>query len=66
MSQYNAPIKSKFQQFPPPLPPSPGQAPGIWLFSVPEGGEFDLNLGGVGKIKPEVSGFNFFFGRRSR
>ena len=42
------------------IAPSPGQTPGISLFSVPGGGELDLCLGGVGKIEPEVSGFKFF------
>ena len=65
-----APIKSKLQL---PPPPTPGQIPGIWPFSVP--GEwgiwfarpsrrwgFDLCLGVVGKIEPEVSGSFFFSG----
>ena len=30
-------------------------------FDYSRGGEFDLCLGGVGKIGPEVSGFKFFF-----
>ena len=53
-------------------PPPPGQTPGIWLFSVPgEWGIWRIRpsrgwgiwpcLGGVEKIEPEVSGFNFFF-----
>ena len=30
--------------------------------AFPGDGEFDLSLGVVGKIEPEVSGFNFFPG----
>ena len=47
----NAPIKSKLQHSPLPWA-NPGHltmCPGSW--------EFDLCLGGVGKIEPEVSSF---------
>ena len=53
------------------LPPSPGKT---WVLTIllargvgnltgrpSRGAEFDLCLGEVGKIEPEVSGFNFFF-----
>ena len=38
------------------IPPLPGQTPGIWLLPVPGSEEFDLYVGGVGKLEPEVSG----------
>ena len=47
-----APIKSKLQH---PLPP--GKPRVFDYFLCPGSGEFDLNLGGVGKIEAEVSGF---------
>ena len=60
---YNAyaPIKSKLQH------PPPSKPRAFDYFLCPGSGEFDLYLGGVGKIEPEVSDFQWFsfFGRRS-
>ena len=42
--------------------------PGSWQFDgqgLSRGGDFDLCVGGVGKIEPERSGSNFFWTRRS-
>ena len=47
-----APVKSKLQH----PPPSPGKPRAFDYFLCPGSGEFDLYLGGVGKIEPEVSG----------
>ena len=52
--QLYAPIKSKLQH------PPPGKPRAFDYFLCPESGEFDLYLGGVGKIEPEVSGFKWF------
>ena len=48
----NASIKSKLEHSPPPR--------AFDYFLCPGSGEFDLYLGGVGKIEPEVSGFKWF------
>ena len=40
--------------------PPPGKPRAFDYFLCPGSGEFDLYLGGVGKIEPEVSGFKWF------
>ena len=41
--------------------PPPGKPRAFDYVLCPGSGEFDFCLGVVGKIEPEVSGFNFFF-----
>ena len=42
------------------IPPPPGKPRAFDYFLRPGSGEFDLYLGAVGKIEPEVSGFKWF------
>ena len=42
------------------IPSPPGKPRAFDYFLCPGSGEFDLYLGGVGKIESEVSGFKWF------
>ena len=55
LNKGNASIKSKLQH-----PPARGKPRAFDYFLCPGSGEFDLYLGGVEKIEPEVSGFKWF------